>query len=307
MDNIIINIDSQFRNRIKYPNSSFFVYTLAERIKNCKYIRLSSIEIPNLFFSFTKAKKNVSFKITIKGIETTVLIEEGMYNSDQLLNAIQDKFDVINTAQATNLTVSLDYVTGFVTFKAGADQFIVNFENSDQRLLSLGYYIGFRKTNYTSNLVSGVHTLTTESQLNCNGYQYIFLRVNDYGVIVHDFEEASNALEPLDRTKKYQSNKNILAKVVLSNPKGYQVFDNSANFLTKAYVFRQPTDLSKLELELIDPFGDRVEMLKMEYSITLEIGIIINSDLKDNMTNDVFQNYSITGNLFKPEFKYNKY
>ena len=60
MDNIIINIDSRFRNKQIYNNSGKFIYQLSEKIKNCKYIRLSSFEFPNLYFTFTEKKNNIS-------------------------------------------------------------------------------------------------------------------------------------------------------------------------------------------------------------------------------------------------------
>jgi len=59
MDNIIINIDSRFRNKQIYSNAGKFTYHLGDKIKNCKYIRLSSFEFPNLYFTFTEKKNNI--------------------------------------------------------------------------------------------------------------------------------------------------------------------------------------------------------------------------------------------------------
>ena len=43
MENILINIDSRYRDKQKYLNSGFFIYEHDEPLKNIKYIRLSSI------------------------------------------------------------------------------------------------------------------------------------------------------------------------------------------------------------------------------------------------------------------------
>jgi hypothetical protein len=89
MDNILINIDSRFRNKQVYTNSGKFIYNLSENIKNCKYIRLSSFEFPNLYFSFTQNKLNTSFKIIKDYVTYDILIEDGFYASDTLLKEIQ--------------------------------------------------------------------------------------------------------------------------------------------------------------------------------------------------------------------------
>ena len=74
MDNIILNVDSRFRDKKKYPNSAKFTYRMSETIKNCKYIRMSSIEFPNLYYNFTLKKGNTSFKILYLSILTSSLL-----------------------------------------------------------------------------------------------------------------------------------------------------------------------------------------------------------------------------------------
>ena len=83
MENIIINIDSRFRDKNKFPKSSSFSLALSERIKNCIYIRLSSIEFPNLYFTFTELKKNTSFNITLDdNTVINIIIHDGFYDSN---------------------------------------------------------------------------------------------------------------------------------------------------------------------------------------------------------------------------------
>ena len=117
MDNYIINIDSRFRNKQLYNNSGKFVYTLSENIKNCKYIRLSSIEISNLYFTFTIKKQNTLFTIIKDNVSHIVTIDDGYYASDTLLSAIQVKLDIINTNLDTYFAIEFDYNNGFVTIQ----------------------------------------------------------------------------------------------------------------------------------------------------------------------------------------------
>lgn len=305
MENIIINIDSRFRNTSVYPNSAFFVYKLNDVLKNCKYIRVSSFEIPNLYFTFSERKKNLSFTVTIGSNTRTISIDPGMYNYEQILTAIQDKINIINTELSVDITTVFTSINGFVKFE-GNTVFSMNFDNNDPYLHSLGYYLGFRKPSYTSQtkVVSGVTTyyIVSESQLDTTGDHYLFLRINDYGVIHHDFDSITNNYE-VTNVMKTPGRKNLLAKIIVQAQKTEHVFDNGSNLLTKTYIFKQPVDISKLEIELIEPSGFTIDLLYMDFSFTLEVGVITNSHLKEEFTNDLFNTHSITGTTFNPSIE----
>ena len=72
MENVLVNIDSRFRDRLKYPNAAKFTYRMSEKIKNCKYIRMSSIEFPNLYHTFSSKKLNTYFYITCNVWQTAL-------------------------------------------------------------------------------------------------------------------------------------------------------------------------------------------------------------------------------------------
>ena len=92
MENQIINIDSRFRDKEVYRNSGKFSYYPRYRIKNVSYVRLSSIELPNMYYTFSQSKDNLEFTIQdASSVMHTVAISEGSYTSDLLLNHIQDR------------------------------------------------------------------------------------------------------------------------------------------------------------------------------------------------------------------------
>jgi len=300
MDNIIINIDSRFRNKQLYTNSGKFVHSLSEPIKNCKYIRLSSIEFPNLYFTFTEKKQNISFKIT-KGVQTYDLkIEEGYYSGDTLIDEIQKQLDDANTTLSANFEIVFNYNNSFITIKDDTD-FSIDFSNGTSRYPSLGYQLGFRQDTYDaeSTVISGSpkYAITSESQLDAIGDNYLFLKINDYGVIYHDFEDVliKDNLGNIIERQKYIGNKNVFAKVIINSNKGEQVFDYGSNFLTKSFVFRQPIDLAKFAIELTDPKGNTVEMVHMDYSFTLEIGVIYDLSLTYESTDIMANKFLLNG------------
>lgn len=265
MENILINVDSRFRNLQLYPNTSKFTIKLANTIKNIMYIRLSSVEIPNLYFTFSDAKKNTSFTLNTNGESYLIHIEDGFYNSTQLLAAIQTELTNI----PGNFTIKLNLANGFVTFQ-GDTTFTINC-NATEPYPSLCYHLGCRNTKCSCKpkIVNGStkHYITYASQLDNIGDNYLFLKVNDYGKI-YNFN--------LDNNNVSESQESYLGKIIINSNKADRNFDNN-NLITKRHIFKQPVNINRLDIELIDPYSKLVEMLHMNFSFTLEIGVIYDS------------------------------
>jgi hypothetical protein len=270
MENILINVDSRFRNINLYPNSGKFTLKINQTIKDILYIRLSSTEIPNLYYTFSQDKQNVSFIVTVGPSNTTVTIADGFYESMQLLNAIQPKLP-------TGMTIVLNLVNGIVTI-SHIEAFSINFTNTGNNK-SLGHHLGFRHDIYNSifNAGTGRHELVSESLLDTIGDNYLFLRINDYGKMYNFNKSTSDYNETLD---------NYLGKIILSVGKAEKNFDNN-NFITKKHIFRQPANISKLDIELIEPTGNVINTHSVDYSFTLELGVIYDKELYKKSLNNL--------------------
>jgi hypothetical protein len=262
MENILINIDSRYRDKKKYLNPGFFTYELNEPLKNIKYIRLSSIELPTTFYTFSEKYFNTYFKIVTETTVYDIKIKDGNYNSETIITAIENIFSNINDI---TFDISWDPIDYKITIES-ANKFGFIFSN-DNTLQTLGYLLGYRQNDEKYNyelqpfkIVNGsrVYYWVSDSFLDTTKEEYLFVRINDYGVIYN-------------QTKK----KNLLAKVILFD--NQFVFDNGANFLTKNYEFKQPVNINKLEIELILPSGFTVDLNLMDYSLTLEFGQIYDS------------------------------
>ena len=102
MNKTILSIDSEFRSTELYSNSSYFIYESDKIIEAVKEIKLSSIEIPNTFYTFTETRKNTSFTITtFDKTKINIKILNGSYTSDLMLNYIQNIFDNLKKTNAT--------------------------------------------------------------------------------------------------------------------------------------------------------------------------------------------------------------
>lgn len=376
MENILINVDSQFRDKIKYPNAGHFVINLEQRIKNIAYIRLSSSEIPNLFYTFKKEYDNMSFiyydytSITSGGGETEfqinnliILLNQQLASqqlASQHLEIIADNNHIIiqstkpfnicfryddskdtlgyrlgfsedrytslyNTSTNTyfiksenqytddnvsgafyvmntpytyaiqengnytvgpmmslfnknnkKLQILLDTNTARVTI-VSKSLFNLDFtNNSDEQ--SLGYHLGFRNNTYTSNYTPQNITInidnynfyiTAEAPIDVVGDPYLFLKVNDYGKI-YNLRKTNNTI--------IQNMESYLGKIIINTDKGTRNYDNN-NFITKMHIFRKPENIQSLDITLFDPSSKIVDMIGMDFSFTLEIGVIYNSAL----------------------------
>ena len=265
MENILINIDSRYRDKQKYSNPGLFTYELDEPLKNIKYIRLSSIELPTTFYTFSEKYYNTNFKIVTENDEFDIKIKDGNYTPDTIITTIQSIFDSINNEYSTEFNITWDPINYKVTILSNI-KFGFIFSNNET-LQTLGYLLGYRsndnKYNYnnqqTMNIGGNeVYFWTGDTFLDTTKEEYLFVRINDYGIIYN-------------QTKQ----KNLLAKVILFDSQF--VFDNGANFLTKSYEFKQPVNINKLEIELILPSGFTVDLNLIDYSLTLELGQIYDS------------------------------
>jgi hypothetical protein len=280
MENILINIDSRFRNKKIFPNPGSYTYFFNDPFKNISYIRLSSIELPNMYYSFNIKYSNTFFNILFEDNVFNIIIPDGNYTSDILINKIQELLTNINSIHSTNFTITWDNINYKITFY-NTNPFSLQFNNNSDILHSLGYYLGFRysddnylsenqQTKYVDS--SLLYYWTSNTFLDVTKDEYLFLKINDYGIIYNDFRD-----------------KRLLAKIIMFDAQ--YIVDNGSNFLTKMYKFKQPVNISKLEIELISPLGYTIDMNDIDFSFTLEIGQIYDYNLLESLNEKyIFKN-----------------
>jgi hypothetical protein len=273
-ENIIINIDSYYRDRKLYKNSGKFSINLPTTYRNIISMRLSSLEFPNLFYTISKAKNNNYFYISTFTIgQYKIEIKEGNYVASNFIAELNSKFVEFATLSGLTITATLDIITGKVTISS-TNIFNIIFPNEE---FTLGNHLGFINKEYLDN-----KNYTGESVLDIIGDSYIYIKINDYGDLISQIGD-----------------KNILGKIILTQSKAIMVFDNSSNYLTKSYTFKTPQNINRLNIELLDRFGNIIDMLNLNFSFTLELQTVY-----DNTKSGIY--YDSIKNDF--DFKYkNKY
>ena len=303
-DLYVVNIDTRFKPAA-ITNSADYTYIFSTMLKNVSSIKLSSIEFPNLYYTFSAKKNNNFFTINFNNTNYVVSIKDGVYSSTNLLTAIQAQLDKLNKVlKTTRFKVLFDDITVKVSISNNTT-FSINFDNTYKDgtindYLSLGYYLGYRKIVYTIPVPIQVHCDDSDNDekkdttvgyigdsiLDTQGDTYIFVKINNYGNFAQDYGKI--VLQDGVYTTQ-QKQVQYFAKILLNGPKMSIIFDTGANFISKTVNLRQPENISKLQIQLYEPNGELIDMLNFDYSLTLEFTYILNSAVKTKMEAGLMQ------------------
>ena len=261
MENIIVNVNSLYRDKTLYPNAEKFTYNLPTHLNNIIHMRLTSLEIPNVDYTFTSEKNNKTFKITVGFVTETIVLDDGNYSSDTLTNLITDKFDAINTARGWDLSVTINVRSGKIVF-SNDSQFTLDFtRTSNTSYPNLNYHFGFTNETYSGT------SITSDSVINLIGISYFFVKINDISNVID--EKVGNAF----------------AKVINNVDKFNVQFEDFESFVTKDKQFRSPQNFNKLDIEIVDYLGNPLNMYNHDISMTLELGYIYDLNLYNSIHN----------------------
>jgi hypothetical protein len=271
----MINCDSDFRTKATDSTTNFTI-NVYPRIKNVIRIRLASLEIPNTGYAFSSYKNNTQLQFISEAHDTikNFQIKNGNYSPTTLISEINTVFTA--TPGLPGYTISLDPISQKTTIVSNdTSVFAMDFRtlinsadlNPDlqQDVLynwGLAYNLGFRQKYY-----EGQTSYTSEAIIDTAGDQYYFLQVNDYYSITQPFPDGTT----LD----------AFTKLVLRNGKNTEIFNDSSDYLTREYIFKQPTDISRLDIRIVDKNNNVVNLQDQGISLSLEIMEVMNCKLYD--------------------------
>ena len=296
----IVNVDSRFRDTPQITTPSDYYFSLLAPIKNVLRVRITSIEIPNNYLFFTQKRKNVTLTFThgsSPAIAESITIPDGNYTPDEMVTLLKSAFfgfpidgmDVTyNSSTASfvftaNEPFAVDTITTAATassIAAAAAACTTNTTGWDRPFdYGLGYYLGFtRGLHAASGPVDGTYTVTSDACANFSGDHYLFLRVNDYAGVNQTVSVYDSTFLP---ERRQRNEFTALAKVVLREPKNAVIFDDYAGQHIKEFVFTAPTDLSRLHIQVLDAYGQTVDLCSSQFSFSVEVLEVRNLALYD--------------------------
>jgi hypothetical protein len=281
----IINIDSRFRESPKNSSSSNFYYRLLSPVRNILRIRVTSVEFPNNYYAFTALRGNVTLRIihTLSSPTTFVVtIPDGNYTACEMT----DTLNALIHPTLPWLTASFDVITGGFTFTAAASApgyqyFVIDttYGSVDRPFdYGLGYNLGFTLAAHAATEdASGNWFVTSDQCASFSGDNYVFLKINEFDCVRH---------------KTYAESLTALAKIVLRDPKNYMTFDDYASQHAKEVVFPNPQDLTRFHIQVLDPYGNVLDMCSSQFSFSLEVLEVKNLTLYNTIRDSISLRYT---------------
>jgi hypothetical protein len=309
----VISIDSRFRTD-QGDNPSNFLFKMLTPIKNVISVRLSSLEIPNTWYTFSEIRGNTSMLIYIRpttgpGITPSVIsgrvvITEGNYTvkTGQENDILIELFTQLNNTFPSN-SFSVYYNT--INSKLAISCFTKDnppaggytYTNQPKAMTDpppsslTGYET---PVTFSMNFADGIYSNREDNWgLGYNlGYRirqtdYLISQVAESIIDVLDSNYVFLSLNPdwrvVEHIQPDSSQSAAFAKVIVDVPKNSTVYDDGANTITKNYVLKQPTNISSFDISITDEYDQYVQLEGGNVSLTLEITEVLHASLYDAM------------------------
>lgn len=285
----VLHIDSRFRESSVQSNAAdFFLRPLAP-LKNVLRVRVVSVEMPYSYPFFTGRRRNLRFDVWDQTVSPPVITEinipVGNYTPVFLATVINA---ALVAAGVTWLTVSYTAPTNSYMFTSTKTAWALDMTaggtNWDRPFdYGLGYYLGAPRAVID---ISGVTTYVPPGCAVVGGDNYLFLKMNDFDCI----HQPVSYVTPTTSLVNHEFT--ALAKVRLRADRNAVAFDDYAGQVLKEVVFFSPRDIPRLHVQVLDAYGEVVDLCTAEFSVALEVLEIQNMTLFESMRNSIMMSYA---------------
>jgi hypothetical protein len=291
-----INIDTRFRD--EYNNNELVNYnvTLPERINDIKKMTVKSVEIPMTMYNISSALGNNYFKVTNSQPEsnvylsTIITLRDGTYDMTSLKTEINYQINNLINSLGEVLANKLNYLrydiqnnksVFYREFVDDSPNLIIDFAidkygNFDKYNFKskLGWLLGYRNTSYTiknqyyANSNNQYIYEISDTIIDLNGSKYLYLAIDEFSK-----SNPSSFVTPLPTSF---INKSIIARITLDKTTyGFNSIlpSNMYNGLLVSDVrtYSGKIDIQKLNLQLLNDFGNPISLNGMDFSLCLEV------------------------------------
>lgn len=184
----ILLVDSNYRDRSKYPSPASYRMELPSVYKQVKTVKLVSAEVPMSFYVFTSAKGFTTLHIgvynaseTTKLALQTITIPDGNYTNETLVSTLTSLLDSNASFQAQGITftVAVDPTTYLLNIETTPTRKVyvdtTSYANNPKDTnWGLEYFLGFPKNKVTEGTVC-----TAVNVIKLNPYNYILLDISE--------------------------------------------------------------------------------------------------------------------------------
>lgn len=297
-------LNTAFRNDFFTTLATNATFTLPKKLKNVISMDLSAIQFPNFIFSFSYVKRTTTIfiKEDVTNKEAVVIIPDGNYSIDNMPETLEkaineqivgsyipggpNRFTVTISKTSyfttiTNSTYTFTIITNRPINQRDIYNVCVDDINSElyslkkqrsrktevddkvkatpeQYFISLGWLLGYR-----SQIYAGQKSYTSEGNFQSVLVSYVYFTLNDYS---NNYTSTTNGIFPTSYTSD-----NILAVIPVTAALFTSNFDNNSNFIYKTRTYNGPTDISRINVQLQDPFGGPVILHGADFAFCLQV------------------------------------
>jgi len=250
----------------KSGSSTDCFFVLSYPLKNVVSMRLLSIELPEGVYLLSNADlTNRLYIVEYAGdgsiqVEGLVIVPEGCYCAESLAVALQNAINV-QLGTLGRFAVAIDPIsfrTTIINSVHNFDMYFVTQQTNTYLNRNLGWILGYRNPTYLEN-----NYYTSEGLFNGVPLDYMYFVLDDYNL-----SRSSNLIAVFNDSF---IDKNILAKIPYSNWNFQVLFEGKDDVISPRRQYFGPVDIRKLSLQLINKYGQIIDLNKMDFSFTLEV------------------------------------
>ena len=271
----LICVDTFFRSSYLTTKSTDFTYTFPETINNVVSMQLSCLEIPYTWYNISAEQKNNFFIIIYDNTSTTITIPDGNYNLADVITAINnilpDGYSIVNNTDLMPNKICQTYSPPqtYITI-LGSASFSLDFSTNGS--ISLGWLLGFRH-NINSDgtyYYSGSTNYSSETMPMMTTNNYLFVDVDDFHNH-HSTDSVISIVRNQQSTPSYIGN-NIMARIPIIGDYGAVITTNhNIDMSQKKREYFGPIKLEKMNIRILNRFGEVINLNQNDYSIVFEI------------------------------------
>jgi hypothetical protein len=298
-ENIIntLIVSSKFRNKNNngayFEPSTNFLVDLTNGFNNVISLKVASLEFVNCFFNISKYYKNNTFEIeTYKREIVTnarvninrkpVTLPYGSYNIVSFDSFVTNFLN--NDPVLSMVELNFDELKDSVNFRIKSTppnppgpgfqwEFNIYFDKHvKSRFIGIGWLLGFSKFDY---LFTEDYILTANESLNIGfngdrcldmtGTKFFLLDVDDYN------KNAPQVLQYNTDDETSFSGNNVMAKIPNTSLINEIIFEDSSDRIFKARRYFGPINLQKLQISILDEYGNVLDNNNGDVIVTFEI------------------------------------
>jgi hypothetical protein len=284
-----IVLNTLFREDYFNTTSTDFTILLPYYFKNVLSLRLSSLQLPNVLYTISKINGNNTFYIEedITGINGTIIFPEGNYtNINDFCNLLENEINTQLGISPNRFIVTCDTYSGKITISNNTNNFTLLFNTPLNTIIGncnkqfvptngerqqncvelekiykqFGWIVGYRNDVYSQS-----NSYTTEGIYNGAYPNYIYFVLNDYN--------NSQAQNVFGMYSKSIIGDNILGMIPITSQDFMVNFTNGNDFIEKKREYFGPVRIQRMKIQLLNQFGDIINLNNMDYSFSLELEI----------------------------------